>query len=866
MNDRFHEIRSPASDTCAWLLKHHTYQVWMEQQTDLLCIKGKPGAGKSTLMKFAVEKETSQRPVLASFFFHSRGTELQKTPLGLYQSLLHQLLLQVPSIRPKFRKFFQKKDQAHEKYTWHVHELQRLLTDFIIRAGKIVPIFIYIDALDECGPEEERYLTDYLQTLTDSLRSLADVSTKICFSCRHYPYINLHNCLEICAEEENEDDIAAHVRAVFEAKYLKVARRTDITVIDEIRVDITKRSSNLFQWVFLILKIIDDMYVKREPWKLIRKKIHEVPRGLTDLYTHILSSMDEEDRPKTSVLLRWIQFAKRPLTPNELRIAMAFDTTTPYNSLNSWRESDEYYGNCRQWKERITHLSAGLAEVVQRKNSLSPDNGFVVQFIHESVKDYLQKAGISLLGIKQAGSIIGQCHKQIARSCVFFIKCPELHADGSIMDTEDGDEDWWKPEAENEEADKSESENGHGTQGGDNSEDFSNGDGNLIGYNSEDFSNGDGNLIGYNSEDFSNGDGNLIGYAMDHWLWHSEQAENELCSLADILDWFDYPSKKFFQQYLYLSETYGINSFLSISTYLHLASSANLLSLADVLLTRGLLKVDVHDSLGMTALYVASKMGNERMVQLLLRRGADVNARNGLWEATIAYDGGPTMTERMLADRPIINMLANPCDTALVVAVWQGYVAVVKLLLESGADANAEGGYYGNALQMAAYYGHATIVELLLKSGADVNAQGGTYSNALQAAVFCGNVLVVELLLKNGADVNAQGGEYGNALQAAAVFGRLTMMKTLLKNGADVNAQGGLFNKALQAAAYYGRVTLMELLLKNGADVNAQGGYFGNALHAGQLALRHRQAVVELLLKAGAKPLKESSSSDQNSN
>jgi ankyrin repeat protein len=58
----------------------------------------------------------------------------------------------------------------------------------------------------------------------------------------------------------------------------------------------------------------------------------------------------------------------------------------------------------------------------------------------------------------------------------------------------------------------------------------------------------------------------------------------------------------------------------------------------------------------------------------------------------------------------------------------------VTLLLEKGADVNAQGGYYGNALQAAANGGHESVVTLLLENGADVNAQGGYYGNALQAA------------------------------------------------------------------------------------------------------------------------------------
>jgi ankyrin repeat protein len=74
----------------------------------------------------------------------------------------------------------------------------------------------------------------------------------------------------------------------------------------------------------------------------------------------------------------------------------------------------------------------------------------------------------------------------------------------------------------------------------------------------------------------------------------------------------------------------------------------------------------------------------------------------------------------------------------------------VKLLLEKGADVNAQGGY-GNALQAASVGGHEGIMKLLLEKGADVNAQGGSYGNALQVASTEGHDAIVKLLLENGA-------------------------------------------------------------------------------------------------------------------
>lgn len=59
---------------------------------------------------------------------------------------------------------------------------------------------------------------------------------------------------------------------------------------------------------------------------------------------------------------------------------------------------------------------------------------------------------------------------------------------------------------------------------------------------------------------------------------------------------------------------------------------------------------------------------------------------------------------------------------------------------------------YGNALQEAAYRADKEIVQMLLEKGADVNAQGGKYGNALQAASQGGHKNVVKTLLDKGTD------------------------------------------------------------------------------------------------------------------
>ncbi|KAF5334025.1 hypothetical protein D9758_017416 [Tetrapyrgos nigripes] len=219
-------------------------------------------------------------------------------------------------------------------------------------------------------------------------------------------------------------------------------------------------------------------------------------------------------------------------------------------------------------------------------------------------------------------------------------------------------------------------------------------------------------------------------------------------------------------------------------------------------------------------LYYASMTDLLNVILILVEEGANVNAQGG---------------ER---------------GNALQAASCQGNVKIVKLLVEKGADINAQGGQYGNALQAASFQGREEIVKLLVEKGADINAQGGQYGNALQAASYWGREEIVKLLVEKGADINAQGGQYGNALQAASYLGSEEIVKLLVEKGADINAQGGPYGNALQAASYRGREEIVKLLVEKGADINAQGGQYGNALQAASYL--GREEIVKLLVEKGA--------------
>lgn len=203
--------------------------------------------------------------------------------------------------------------------------------------------------------------------------------------------------------------------------------------------------------------------------------------------------------------------------------------------------------------------------------------------------------------------------------------------------------------------------------------------------------------------------------------------------------------------------------------------------------------VNGHGGIYGTALVAAARNGDEKMVLLLVDRGADINCFGGL-------------------------AVANPLQAAC----SSGSEPLVRLLIESGAkvNPNLEGRNHDTPLQVACESGNQNLVRLLIQAGADFNVCQGAYGYALQAAASRGHHQVVSLLLDEGADVNAKGGHYGTALQAAVAKGSESITRLLLDSGADPNIQGGGFRDPLRAAAWRQHQSIFDLLLEHGADVD----------------------------------------------
>ncbi|KAH8149790.1 uncharacterized protein LAJ45_05942 [Morchella importuna] len=219
---------------------------------------------------------------------------------------------------------------------------------------------------------------------------------------------------------------------------------------------------------------------------------------------------------------------------------------------------------------------------------------------------------------------------------------------------------------------------------------------------------------------------------------------------------------------------------------------------------------------GRTALQAAAEGGYKATVELLIREGAEINevpsANNGRTANGANVHAAPA-DERGF--------------TALQIAAKCGDQKLVKLLIEKKANVNAAPAAYGlTALQASAIEGHLTIVQLLLEKGADINAapaaKGGL--TALQAAVKGGHMGIIQLLIDKGAAINAAPAETGGrtALQIASEKGNMEIFHFLLENKADVDAMPATYDgqTALTAGVEGGHMGIVKILLHMGANVN----------------------------------------------
>jgi uncharacterized protein len=307
---------------------------------------------------------------------------------------------------------------------------------------------------------------------------------------------------------------------------------------------------------------------------------------------------------------------------------------------------------------------------------------------------------------------------------------------------------------------------------------------------------------------------------------------------------------------------------------------------------RGLLQqkaVDVNAPAvdGTTALHWAAERDDPRMVEMLLRAGANARAANryGVQPlALAAVNGSAAVLELLLNAGADPNPGLSPGETAIMAAARTGKVDALKVLAAHGAAIDTRDAKGQTALMWAAARNNADAVRWLVEAGSDINARtnnppkgGGRYGEtstfssppptgftALLFAVRAGSVDGTRALLDAGANVNDTLSDGESALVVAAANAHWELAYLLLDRGADPNAAGAGWN-ALHQVIHSRRpnlgytpgpvptgsvdsINVVKKMLARGVNVNAR--MTKNGMKDGQRNRLNRLGATAFLLAA----------------
>ncbi|KAI9778733.1 MAG: hypothetical protein M1839_007964, partial [Geoglossum umbratile] len=874
-------IKNAHVKTCKWLLKNFEYLNWLDatkldEHYGFLWIKGKPGTGKSTLMKFALvnARRTMTDRIVVSFFFNARGEGLEKSTMGTYQSLLLQLLERLPALQCIFDSLGLSISSISTSQQWSIESLKTLLEQAIQSLGES-SVVCFIDALDECEERQIRDMISFFEHLSELAMS-AGVKFQVCFSSRHYPYITIRKNLDLVLEgqEGHNQDITNYLDSELKIGHSKVAKQT--------RIELREKASGIFMWVILVVGILNKEHDGGRI-HVLRQRLQEIPGDLHELFRDILTR-DSHNRDELVLCVQWVLFSRQPLSPEGLYFAIISGVEP--KTLSKW-DPDE---TAEDVIERfILNSSKGLAEITKSKIRK-------VQFIHESVKDFLLKQnGLGNIWPELGRNFQGRSHERLKNCCLNYMSIDistHLGLPGIL------------PKASSR-----------------NAADFRQSATSAFPFLDYAVHN-----VLYHA-DVAAGCGiaqeNLIqSFPLARWIKlnnlfekhevrrHTEDvsllyvlAEGNMSNLIrahpSILSCFEVEKERYgppiFAALATGSEE-AVRTFVkahavdqSPGSWLHERCSqycqdegsqgkfgrdfkfskrrtllSYLVGLGDevifaVALKMGQVEVDSKDNDGRTLLSWAAQGGRKVVVKLLLETGkVDIDSKDKYGQTPLSWaaEGGHGAVVKLLleAGKVDIDAKGKYGRTPLSWAVGEGHEAVVKLLLETGkVDIGSKDNDGRTLLSRAAERGQEAVVKLLLETGkVDIDSKDNYGRTPLSWAAGKGHEAVVKLLLETGkVDMDSKDNDGQTPLSQAAETGQEAVVKLLLETGkVDIDLKDKHGWTPLSWAARRGREVVVKLLLETGkVDIDSKDNY--GRMPLSWAAEEGQEAAVKLLLETG---------------
>ncbi|XXG95540.1 hypothetical protein Hte_001804 [Hypoxylon texense] len=412
---------------------------WLEADGICYWINGKPGSGKTTLMKFISQDSRTKshalvwanqdqdgllqpqnRVLQASFFFWSLSPfGLQKSQSGLLRALLHDILEQeptlIPKVVPELCYDILKSKSLDGISEPALPELQRWFKRLLRTACPSMRLCFLIDGVDE--------YTGNLDELIDVLLGEPNRFVKFIISSRptvpctdafsRYPSLRL--------QDLTQEDIRGYAKDTLTNTPDNIKDLVYPEDLSEVIEDIIERSSGVFLWVVLVAKSLYKGIKDGDSTAELLTRLRELPTDLAELYERMLNAIPPNYRFQAANLFRIMVQSTgyevcdgRPYPVSALRMSFTEEPHVSAVSANiEAMSADEISRRCVLVNRRIRSRCCGLLEVNDRptintdlvSHPLAQDNAPggnqhyarrvpFVEFIHRSVVEFFAETQV----------------------------------------------------------------------------------------------------------------------------------------------------------------------------------------------------------------------------------------------------------------------------------------------------------------------------------------------------------------------------------------------------------------------------------------------------------------------------------------
>ncbi|KAH8999662.1 ankyrin repeat-containing domain protein [Lactarius hatsudake] len=587
----------------------------------------------------------------------------------------------------------------------------------------------------------------------------------------------------------------------------------------------------MFRWVFCQLEVLRHCLAPS-----LRRQLNELPKSLDETYERVLKEIESTNQGHHACrLLHCLAVALRPLRVEELAEVLAFDPDAAEGEVPTfhveWRWEDQ--------EQAVLSACSSLISIVDGHDSR------VVQFSHFSVKEFLTSNRLAATTEDIARYHIRPepAHLILARACLGAL----LSLDNRVNLNEQSEE-----------------------------------------ANGEDISKNKNKHIP------------LLDYAAEYWASHAQVGEVS-SRLKDAMETLFDLDKPYFLAWIRIHDIdpyFSFYGWFSRTTSeskskpkrpkpLYYAALCGFYDLVRRLIVRHPEQINHHGGHYNTPLVAALSRKHVQVAELLLKHGACVNVRGNpplLYAITFSDDARVDAVLFLFRHGADVNATEEDFWTPLHLATYMGDLSVARLLFEHRAEVdlrtydNKSPLHHVSIRVIGEREGERSILaRLLVERGADVEAQDQLGTTPLHLASLYGRLEIAQLLLDQGANAHARSNRSRSPLHAAAQGFHglhvhphgmyiapkegyhpqqaLSVARLLLGRGVDVNALDEVHETPLHLASSNGRLEIARLLLAHGAKTNAENVHGRTPLHSVLRDVSHYREnsadITRLLLEAG---------------